>query len=221
MNICDHCAKENQDDDTFCMGCGQPLILFSTVTAVGNFDPDTFRRLYAERKAAFERKDWAEYRNLHRQIAIECNRKEAVRGERAATLKALNEENSRTWIDITGRVVAGGVKAVWGAFRQSYDSAYEDAKRAREENRQNHRYRQSKGNDRPDETTKPRRSPCEVLGVREDAPWSEIKSAYRKSMMNLHPDRVSQTGMDPKTATAWTQEVNAAYVELEARMSPS
>jgi hypothetical protein len=32
---------------------------------------------------------------------------------------------------------------------------------------------------------------------------------------HLIPDRASQTGMDPKMATARTQEVNAAYVELE------
>jgi len=32
-------------------------------------------------------------------------------------------------------------------------------------------------------------------------------------------NRASQTGMDPKMATARTQEVNAAYVELENQSS--
>ena len=36
---------------------------------------------------------------------------------------------------------------------------------------------------------------------------------------HLIPDRALQTGMDPKMATARTQEVNAAYVELEDRRS--
>jgi hypothetical protein len=36
---------------------------------------------------------------------------------------------------------------------------------------------------------------------------------------HLIPDRASQTGMDPEMATARTQEVNAAYVELENQRS--
>jgi hypothetical protein len=109
-----------------------------------------------------------------------------------------------------GEACADGMKAAWDAFRTGYESAYEDAKRARAES--NNRGANSS---RPSQPAKPWRSPYDVLGVCENAPWSEVKSAYRAAMMNLHPDRVSQTGIDPKTATARTQEVNAAYVELE------
>jgi hypothetical protein len=37
---------------------------------------------------------------------------------------------------------------------------------------------------------------------------------------HLIPDRASQTGMDPKMATARTQEVNAAYVEWKISLAP-
>jgi hypothetical protein len=239
MNICDHCAKASGDRDTFCMGCGRPLSLPSTDTAFGTFDPDAFRRMNAERELAYQRKNWVRFRNLSRQIGIECNKEEAVRGERYATIREINKVTPcAPWVDrraegipwirigvatvgVAGVLAVEGVRAVWGAFRQSYDSAYEDAKRASEEYRKSQSYRESKSNDRPSEPAKPRRSPYHVLGVRENAPWSEIKSAYHKAMMNLHPDRVSQTGMDTKTATARTQEINAAYVELEHQMSPS
>jgi DnaJ domain len=103
-----------------------------------------------------------------------------------------------------------GLEGVWETFRQAYETAYEDAKRASHE--QQNRGANSSHYERP---SRPQRSPYDVLGVRENAPWNEVKSAYRKAMMNLHPDRVSETGMDPKTATMRTQEVNMAYVELE------
>ena len=124
------------------------------------------------------------------------------------------------WVDALDGVIelgvaaAGAMKAAWDAFRNSYEGAYENAKRTGEEN--NNRGADSS---HPSEPSKRTRSPYDVLGVRENAPWREVKSAYREAMMNLHPDRVSQTGMDPKTATARTQEVNAAYVELELHLS--
>jgi hypothetical protein len=126
------------------------------------------------------------------------------------------------WVEVlqgvteVGAAVAGEVKAAWDAFRKGYGSAYEDAKRESEEN--NNRDANSSRESEPD---KPRRSPYDVLDVDENAPWSEIKSAYREAMKKLHPDRVSQTGIDPKTATVRAQEVNAAYVELEYLRSAS
>jgi DnaJ-class molecular chaperone len=97
-----------------------------------------------------------------------------------------------------------GVSEAWDAFRHVYETAYSDAQRAKETHRQN-------------QQAKPHRSPYDVLGVRESAPWPEIKSAYRKAMMELHPDRVMHTGIKVETAVLRTQEVNAAYVELENR----
>jgi len=135
----------------------------------------------------------------------------ALRPERYATPR---------WVDVLvgaitlGAAGAEGVKAAWDTFREGYESAYANAKRASEES--NNRGTNSS---RPSEPNKARRSPYDVLGVRENSPWSEVKSAYRKAMMDLHPDRVSQTGIDPRTATTRTQEVNAAYVELEFQMS--
>jgi hypothetical protein len=123
------------------------------------------------------------------------------------------------WVEVVGDMMklaaagAVGMKAAWNAFREEYDRAYEDAKRAH--NRNSNRGEKS---NHPTEPSKTHRSPYSVLGVRENAPWSEVKSAYRKAMMNLHPDRISQTGMDPTKATARTQEVNAAYVDLESRL---
>jgi hypothetical protein len=124
------------------------------------------------------------------------------------------------WVDVLVGVIkigvagAEGVKAAWDTFREGYESAYENAKRASEES--NNRGTNSS---RPSKPNKARRSPYDVLGVSENSPWSEVRSAYRKAMMDLHPDRVSQTGIDPRTATTRTQEVNAAYVELELQMS--
>jgi hypothetical protein len=139
-----------------------------------------------------------------------------------ATAVALRPERYSTplWVDALVGVInlgaagAGELKAAWDAFRKGYESAYENAKRASEEST-----KRGANSSRPSEPANPRRSPYDVLGVREHASWSEVKSAYRAAMMNLHPDRVSQTGIDPKTATARTQEVNAAYVELENQWS--
>lgn len=135
----------------------------------------------------------------------------ALRPERYATPR---------WVDVlVGAITLGvagaeGVKTARDTFREGYESAYENAKRASEES--NNRGTNSS---RPSEPNKARRSPYDVLGVSENSPWSEVRSAYRKAMMDLHPDRVSQTGIDPRTATTRTQEVNAAYVELELQMS--
>jgi DnaJ domain len=131
----------------------------------------------------------------------------ALRPERYATPRWV-----RVLVGVITLGVAGaeGVKTAWDIFREGYENAYENAKRASAESNNG-----GTNSSRPSDPNKPRRSPYDVLGVHENAPWSEVKSAYRKLMMDLHPDRVSQTGRDPRTATARTQEVNAGYVELE------
>jgi hypothetical protein len=57
----------------------------------------------------------------------------------------------------------------------------------------------------------------DVSGVHvdENSMWSAVKTAFRKASMNCHPDRVAQTGMDPKVAEETFKEVTAAFVMLE------
>lgn len=55
----------------------------------------------------------------------------------------------------------------------------------------------------------------EVLGIPPDAPWDEIKAAYRQRARDYHPD-VSQES----DALAKMQEVNAAFLEAKRIRSP-
>lgn len=59
------------------------------------------------------------------------------------------------------------------------------------------------------------RAPREILGVSASATWAAVKSAYRKLVLQYHPDRVVHTGVDPKLAEETLKRVNAAYVVLE------
>ncbi len=68
-----------------------------------------------------------------------------------------------------GAASARGLKVVWDTFREGYESAYENAKRASEES--NNRGTNSSC---PNEPANSRPSPYDVLGVRENAPWSEV-----------------------------------------------
>lgn len=54
-----------------------------------------------------------------------------------------------------------------------------------------------------------KRDPYEVLGVRPDAPWEDIRDMYRVKARRVHPDR----GGDKEAF----QELTAAYEEIAAR----
>jgi DnaJ-class molecular chaperone len=58
---------------------------------------------------------------------------------------------------------------------------------------------------------------AEFAGVHVDSSsmWSEIRSAFRKASMAQHPDRVTQTGLDPKVAEENFKEISAAFTMLE------
>lgn len=52
----------------------------------------------------------------------------------------------------------------------------------------------------------------DVLGVRPDAPITEIKAAYRKLMAQYHPDKVSSLGRElQELAEAKSKELTQAY----------
>jgi DnaJ-domain-containing protein 1 len=52
----------------------------------------------------------------------------------------------------------------------------------------------------------------EVLGVNENAPIDQIRTAYRKKMALYHPDKVSALGPEfSVVAERITKEINAAY----------
>lgn len=55
-------------------------------------------------------------------------------------------------------------------------------------------------------------SACAVLSVSQNATIDEIKSAYKKLMMEYHPDKVAGLGAEIKeVAERKTKEINAAY----------
>lgn len=62
-------------------------------------------------------------------------------------------------------------------------------------------------------------SPREILGVSGSATFAEIKAAYRKLVLQYHPDRIAQTGVDPVVAESTMKRVNAAFVVLERERS--
>ncbi|MGI0081849.1 MAG: DnaJ domain-containing protein [Nitrosopumilaceae archaeon] len=57
---------------------------------------------------------------------------------------------------------------------------------------------------------------CQVLGVRNDAPFKEIKSAYRKLALQLHPDKnmSERDGKKFKTITEAYQILRAEYKRM-------
>ena len=50
-----------------------------------------------------------------------------------------------------------------------------------------------------------------VLGVARGATEDDIRKAYRKLVIALHPDKAQQRGEDPQKATEAFREVQAAY----------
>lgn len=60
------------------------------------------------------------------------------------------------------------------------------------------------------------RTPFEVLNVPSSANREEIRRAYQALLMQYHPDKVATLGPELRTlAEQRTQELNAAYAELE------
>jgi DnaJ-domain-containing protein 1 len=58
------------------------------------------------------------------------------------------------------------------------------------------------------------RSPRQILGVGLAATWAEIGKAYRKKVVECHPDRIATTGMTAEEAHEALKRVNAAYSVL-------
>ena len=57
-----------------------------------------------------------------------------------------------------------------------------------------------------------------ILGVRENASFDEIKTAYRHAISQVHPDKFSNASEDERArAEAKSKQINAAY-ELGARL---
>lgn len=46
----------------------------------------------------------------------------------------------------------------------------------------------------------------EILGVAENTPWEEIRTAYKKLMLKYHPDRLASQGLTPEMIQIYTQK---------------
>ena len=61
----------------------------------------------------------------------------------------------------------------------------------------------------------------EVLGVREDAGFKEIRAAYRKLMQEYHPDRVANLGKELRDlAERKAKKINEAYESFRKARQP-
>jgi len=67
------------------------------------------------------------------------------------------------------------------------------------------------GEPRPDDHAISLADARRILGVRAGASYSEVRARYRALLMQWHPDRATQNGIDPDTAEQRTREIVAAY----------
>jgi hypothetical protein len=62
---------------------------------------------------------------------------------------------------------------------------------------------------------------CQILGIGVTATMAEAKSAYRKGLMDYHPDKVAHLGQDLRVlAEQRTRELNLSFDFLEAFLDP-
>lgn len=55
-----------------------------------------------------------------------------------------------------------------------------------------------------------------VFGLPVVCTWAEVQKAYRKRMIEVHPDRIAFSGLSLAEATQKTREANAAFAILAA-----
>lgn len=56
----------------------------------------------------------------------------------------------------------------------------------------------------------------DILGLGIACLWAEVVKAYRKRIIEVHPDRIAISGISLDEATRLTKEVNAAFAILAA-----
>jgi len=77
-----------------------------------------------------------------------------------------------------------------------------------------HAFRERMGTDEAQEILRDQKAtPYEILGVSATASAAEIKAAYRKKVMEWHPDRNAHREAE---ATEMMKKINAAYTILTA-----
>ena len=68
--------------------------------------------------------------------------------------------------------------------------------------------------------TEPPRSPYEVLGIAPDATPAQIRAAYRRRALELHPDRFPSDDEAHIRAGALMRDLNDAWRQLQPSMKP-
>ena len=66
-------------------------------------------------------------------------------------------------------------------------------------------------------TTRPSRSPYDILGIAETASDAEIKAAYHKAIMPIHPDNIASKDLPPDfvaLANRMSAQANEAYAKI-------
>lgn len=62
----------------------------------------------------------------------------------------------------------------------------------------------------------------EILGVKPDTPWEEVKKAYKKLVLDNHPDRLEGAPFEQKEASkVRMQEITAAYEAMRKLNEPA
>jgi len=67
-------------------------------------------------------------------------------------------------------------------------------------------------------TTRPSRGPYDILGVSETASDAEVKAAYHKAIMPVHPDNIQALNLPPdfvQLANRMAAQANEAYAKIK------